>query len=421
MGRSCGRFNALGRSVLFFGLVAGIAVAMAGRGNAAVPVLDETGQPGSPFSTDSAPKSWLTAAANNWMGALPDSTKLGTMSIPGTHDSGAMYGGLAVQAQSWTIAEQLQAGIRYLDIRARRTKQSFAIHHGSFYQKQMFGDVMNTVIAFLRAHPTETVLMRVKDEYDAEKGSQSFADIWAGYMTRYGSYVYKGNGTFPTLGQIRGKILVLRNADFSGYGVTYSENTIQDHYEVYFLAHKMVNGTKVSLPSKKDEVAKYLDLAATSQTGKLVLNHLSGAVGMAPKDVARATDNAAFDHIGPYKGRKTLGVVIMDFPGDQMVYRIIKSNFTFSGSCPAKTFRSVSAHSWVEFRLPQATQGRVIEIAGGAYNKYAGAKCNRVHWSDLSFLCGSNSQWARTKGSWDSDALCHGSKGSSPYVAVGDR
>ena len=420
MNRTCNRIDALRRRILLLGAVAALAVAGI-RPGYAIQLLDENGQSGSAFSTDGAPKSWLTAAVNNWMGGLPVATALSAMSIPGTHDSGAMHGGLAVQTQSLTIAEQLQAGLRYFDIRLRRTKTAFAVHHGSFYQHQMFGDVMNAVTAFLRAHPTEAVLMRVKDEYTAEAGSASFADIWAGYMKRYGNYVYKGNGTFPTLGQIRGKVLVLRNADFSGYGVTYSENTIQDHYKVYFLAHKMVNGDSVSLPSKKDEVAKYLDLAATSRTGKLVLNHLSGAEGMAPKDVARATDGAAYDHIGPYSGRKTLGVVIMDFPGDRMIYRVIKTNFSFSGSCPARTFRSVSAHSWVEFRLPAATRGRVIEIPGGAYNKYVFPKCNRVHWSDLSFFCGSNGQWTRTKGSWDSDALCHGSKGSSPYVAVGNK
>jgi 1-phosphatidylinositol phosphodiesterase len=420
MGLSRHRFGALARVVMTLGLACGFAVSAARPGHA-IQLLDENSQSGSYFSTDGAPKGWLVAAVNNWMGGLPDSTPLSAMSIPGTHDSGAMHGGLAVQTQSWTIAEQLQAGLRYFDIRTRRTKNSLAIHHGPFFQKQMFGDVMNAVTAFLRAHPTETVLMRVKEEYTAEKGSASYGDIWAGYMKRYGNYVYKGNGSFPTLGQIRGKILVLRNADFSGYGVTYSENTIQDYYKVYFLPNRMKRGDQVSLPTKKDEVAKYLDLAARSRTGKLVLNHLSGAVGMAPKDVARATDHSAYDHIGPYNGRKTLGVVIMDFPGDRLVYRIIKTNFTFAGSCPARTFRSVSAHSWVEFRLPKAGLGHVIEISGGAYNHYVFPKCNRVHWSDLSFSCGTNGQWTRTKGSWDSDALCHGSKGSSPYVAVGNR
>ncbi|MFN7947800.1 MAG: tectonin domain-containing protein [Blastocatellia bacterium] len=89
--------------------------------------------------------------------------------------------------------------------------------------------------------------------------------------------------------------------------------------------------------------------------------------------------------------------------------------------CSPRTFRSVSEHSWVEFRLPQGREGQVIEIPGGAYNKYVLPKCNRVWWSDLTFSCGSNGTWEKTRGNWDADGLCHGSPGSSPYVVTGDR
>jgi len=89
--------------------------------------------------------------------------------------------------------------------------------------------------------------------------------------------------------------------------------------------------------------------------------------------------------------------------------------------CAPQVFRSNSEHSWVEFRLPQGSEGKTIDIPGGAYNKYVFPKCNRVWWNDLTFACGSKGTWERTSGNWDSDALCHGSPGASPYVAVGDR
>jgi hypothetical protein len=89
--------------------------------------------------------------------------------------------------------------------------------------------------------------------------------------------------------------------------------------------------------------------------------------------------------------------------------------------CSPRVFRSVSEHSWVEFRLPQGVPGQTINISAGAYNKYVFPKCNRVWWSDLAFSCMSTSSWERIQGNWDSDALCHGSPGSSPFVATGDR
>jgi len=90
--------------------------------------------------------------------------------------------------------------------------------------------------------------------------------------------------------------------------------------------------------------------------------------------------------------------------------------------CSPKTFRSVSDHTWVEFRLPKAAKNKVIRIKGGAHNKYVFPKCNRVYWSNLTFKCNPSScRWQRTSGNWDADALCHGSKGNSPYVFVGAR
>src|SRR5207244_12718137 len=97
---------------------------------------------------------------------------------------------------------------------------------------------------------------------------------------------------------------------------------------------------KANLPGKKKKVNEYLDRAAGSSSW--VLNYLSGSTGMAAPDVARATNGEAYDHIGSNAGKKNLGTVIMDFPGEQLIYRIIKSNFKGQGCCSARVFRSVS-------------------------------------------------------------------------------
>ncbi len=78
----------------------------------------------------------------DWMGGLPDSIELRRLTIPGTHDSGARFGGPWTECQNTTIAQQLQSGIRFLDVRCRITNGSFAIHHGAAFQNMMFGDVL---------------------------------------------------------------------------------------------------------------------------------------------------------------------------------------------------------------------------------------------------------------------------------------
>ena len=57
-----------------------------------------------------------------WMAAVPDETNLTSLSIPGTHDT-MTYGLLrpdpVLNCQNWNLSVQLDAGLRYVDIRAR--------------------------------------------------------------------------------------------------------------------------------------------------------------------------------------------------------------------------------------------------------------------------------------------------------------
>jgi hypothetical protein len=52
----------------------------------------------------------------DWMNHIPDSQYLHWMSIPGTHDTMALYGSDLIETQSVNLYSQLLAGIRVLDI-----------------------------------------------------------------------------------------------------------------------------------------------------------------------------------------------------------------------------------------------------------------------------------------------------------------
>ncbi|MFF5422426.1 phosphatidylinositol-specific phospholipase C domain-containing protein, partial [Streptomyces misionensis] len=136
----------------------------------------------------------------DWMAAVPDGTELRALTIPGSHDSGARYGGPWTECQNTTIAEQLNSGIRFLDVRCRVTGGSFAIHHGASYQNMMFGDVLVACRDFLAAHPTETVLMRVKQEY-SEESDATFRAVFDDYLDNRGwRPLFRIDGALPTLG-----------------------------------------------------------------------------------------------------------------------------------------------------------------------------------------------------------------------------
>lgn len=397
-------------------------------GSPALPikVLDENAQRGGSASAAAHPEPWLLAAVAGWMTGLPDAMPLAAVSIPGTHDSGSRHGGVAVRTQTWSIDDQLQAGIRYLDIRLRATPSGLVVHHGAFYQHLSFGSVLESVAAFLQSNPGETVLVRVGEEYQALSGSAPFVAQFEQALGGYTALVWRNRGErSPSLGAVRGRIVFLRDAPGlpSDIGLAYADQTIQDAYRTWFIPGQHERGDNVSIQTKKDLVARFIRRAHDAAgSGPLVINHLSGAVGMAPNDVARRVNGATYAHLANTGLPRSTGILVMDFPGERMVYRIIRTNLDGEGRCQARTFRVQSAHSWAEFRLPaDRPVGQVLEIRSGAYNRYRFPRCNRVHWSDLSFLCTPDGTWERSKGSWDADGRCHGSRGESPYVFTGSR
>src|SRR5262245_33535864 len=101
------------------------------------------------------------------MAPLPDASTLAQLSIPGTHASAALYEPITgtAKCQRLTLAEQLAIGVRYFDIRCRDIADAFAIYHGPQDEMQTFDDVLATIFAFLDAHPSEAVMMSIKEEY----------------------------------------------------------------------------------------------------------------------------------------------------------------------------------------------------------------------------------------------------------------
>lgn len=219
----------------------------------------------------------------NWMSRVDSNVTLSRITIPGTHDTMSHYGGDIVQTQSMRLREQLKSGIRALDIRCRHFNDSFSIHHGSVYQKANFDDVLLTLRDFLNANPTETVVMRVKEEYNSGGNTRSFAATFDRYVGNYPGLFWKYDGNNnPLLGQIRGKIVLLQDfpADNPRYpqaGIPWSSAIIQDDYYLR---------TNWDLHDKWVKVERHLHAADNGDRNKIYINFLSGSGGSLPYFVA---------------------------------------------------------------------------------------------------------------------------------------
>jgi hypothetical protein len=102
----------------------------------------------------------------NWMSRLMDSTAVWGLSIPGTHDSGTFGCNredqfcFSSQCQSLNIKQQLNAGIRFLDLRLAKVGGEFRIYHGN--DKIVFGtfkDVAKDLGEFLAINNQEFVIL----------------------------------------------------------------------------------------------------------------------------------------------------------------------------------------------------------------------------------------------------------------------
>ncbi|MED1022530.1 phosphatidylinositol-specific phospholipase C domain-containing protein [Bacillus mycoides] len=217
-----------------------------------------------------------------WMSVLKDDVKTSELSIPGTHGSMALYNATPFEDiaknQTMSLTTQLNSGIRYVDMRVRRTKDAFAMHHGQVYQNAMFGDVLRDTINFLRQNPTETVFMRVKEEHDPEAGSLSFEAIFQKYWDNNTVYFWDPNSVptaerdNPKLRNIRGKIVVIKNFSSSKeFGINYGSLNNQDQYNVANNLDGMYN--------KWTAVKNHLYAASNSNKSQIYLNHFSGTSG----------------------------------------------------------------------------------------------------------------------------------------------
>jgi 1-phosphatidylinositol phosphodiesterase len=299
----------------------------------------------------------------DWMAALKDSTLVSQISFPGTHDTMSFYGGDIAQTQTMPLAAQLQSGVRVLDIRCRHIADIFAIHHGIVFQEVFFGDVLNMARDFLKDHPGEAVLMRVKEEYDPEKNTRTFEETFRDYYwANWKSLFWQPTSDNPTLGEIRGKVVVLQNFSASQkYGINYNSFSTQDEYHL---------DTNWDLYDKWTAVVKQLTAANQGSSSTKYMNYLSGSGGSFPYFVAsghsspgtsaprlatgrttpgwkdswpdfprvncfigictiafEGTDVLTYEHLNKYN---RVGTIMADFPGPGLIKRIIDLNKSFS-------------------------------------------------------------------------------------------
>ncbi|KAM4539921.1 1-phosphatidylinositol phosphodiesterase [Odontesthes bonariensis] len=249
-----------------------------------------------------------------WMANIPNDQPLSAVSIPGTHNTMALYGGVYAECQTWTLAKQLHAGIRYLDIRVRHVNGNLTIHHGVSYQRAHFGQVLEGVAHFLREYPSETVLMRVKEELSETN------DIYGAvvdYIQYYATWdLLWQSRLVPNMGEARGKLIILQDFYGPDLGMRYGSLDIADDWKVPSLLH---------VEDKWQSVYEHLDVAPTGPMAQIFLTYSSGAGLFAhPRAVAQYINPKLYEYLKAKTDlNQRFGIICMDFPAAPIIKMII--------------------------------------------------------------------------------------------------
>ena len=294
------------------------------------------------------------AGTQDWMSALQGNVKLSRLTIPGTHESGAIYGYASppnntfayIYCQEKDLASQLSMGIRCIDIRCRQISDTFQIHHGPYYMNLEYGSgVRDVCINFLKANPTECILMMVKPEYDNPGNTKTFTEVFDAYLKEREDFFYLGD-SIPTLNQVRGKIVLVRrysindtvSANHANHGLDpsgWGDNGVfslssQDSSgaTVKFEIQDKYSVDQEDVFNKLTRIENLMDKAGADSGDDTFYINLTSGVGAtsAPGTIAKAIHPDFYNALGKTFANR-LGILMIDYPDDPQVQRIIGKNF----------------------------------------------------------------------------------------------
>ncbi|MFJ4184129.1 phosphatidylinositol-specific phospholipase C domain-containing protein [Kitasatospora sp. NPDC089509] len=373
----------------------------------------------------------------NWMGRVPDNTRLSDMSIPGTHQSctrhdGVSFGYTRCQDGERTLYDQLACGTRYVDIRCRvagfGSNWSWAIHHGPVYQEMMFGDAVGSCRLFLSNHPSETIVMRIQSN---DGDHPRYREIWNSYKEDL-FYIATSPTGIPTLGQVRGKIVLISGNPYLGEGLHWPNALdVQDNY------------SKPSMDSKKSSILNHLNKAINAGPSKsrLFVNHISAngqGNGTTPWGYADALNPYTRNRLNDlYAPGKSVGVIAMDYwnrpYGDVTSARYVANAYAVVISNPRKPAAGV--HDGRSYLIWNKGNGKALNPTGSGVNALhpqaghqrwtvsgskliAGSKQLRVSGNQLSLVSSGGTDWAFhpvANGTFRITPLSSGTNGAGLY------
>lgn len=260
-----------------------------------------------------------TRTVHDIIAALPDDTPLCSLVIPGTHDTmTSTCTHPYYRTQDLSLAEQLERGVRFLDLRLRRT---MVAAHREWVSDITAASILAVLRDHLERHPRDVVLARFQNANEAkddfEEYGRALTDLVRDHRDLFWTPQHAHQGTsWPTLGQVRGTVVAFECAP-AHYGLTEIDGrpwAVPWHDNPRILLQDDWDGPT--------EEAKFEQIEALygRRHGRdcLILNHVSATNGSLgnPAAYAQRLNPRVLDLVRAQPGR---GVLIFDFVDPELI------------------------------------------------------------------------------------------------------
>ena len=336
-----------------------------------------------------------------WMSCIPQNVFYTMLSVPGSHDAATSSAKLftsSSKTQNKTIAEQLELGVRALDLRPSAT-DNLEIKHGIAGTGVTLAQAIESMKTYLKNNPTEFIYatIHLEGSTDDNKTKKWSNNVYALVKAAVdGGYALEALSKGAKLADYKGKIIFIYRDDLTGDNqiynaakVAWSDNiartvkvrgtngneindfliSYQDIYESSDLDENTggISGyfaQKGGVKNDNDKVSmvkKYIDNATDYNDQRLIFNFASYSGGSV-SDRAKAIMPSVNSYIVSKNNR--LGVILADFV--DATY----GGYNFTAITTANNFKYVyTKRSRIDYikKYNNTTGNTGVGIAGDEY------------------------------------------------------
>lgn len=290
-----------------------------------------------------------------WMEKLADDIKISEINLPGTHNSctkKVQFSYLS-KCHNLSIYDQLNIGVRYLDIRVEKSSDKLkTVHsiadcyttHGK-KKKLLLDYVLDDCKKFLKENPTETIILCIKRD-DGVSSEETFDLFYENYLKN--DPLWFTENRVPRLGEVRGKLVFFNrcHVDFNNKNYTdkntglrlsnwpdlpknseicYSEVPVYKQDKTYDETYIVQDMYKL-YPKEKWHKAVLPLVEKPFEKEGLFLNYFSAANFIYSPKIYANYILKKFEKI-TLESNKKYGWLIFDFPTKSLCEKVISTNF----------------------------------------------------------------------------------------------